>query len=196
MSMEYLSGVKKEKLANTIVFFAEKLQGISKTKLLKLLYILEEYYIRKYKIPFLDIDFEVWQAGPVNKEVFSELSDTPIILKDYIENVQDGRFSTIKPLKTFSDDEFSDNELEMLQFIVDNFGGHTASQLVDITHRPISPWYIIAREKGLLESFQKGLRNTSEEKIDFERFFCDSETSLNKYKEQKMFNSFVQHFSK
>jgi len=193
--MEKLLGVKKEKLANTIVFFAEKLQNISKTKLLKLLYILEEYYIKKYKIPFLDIDFEIWQAGPVNKEVFIELSDAPIILKDFIEIEQEGKTSVIKPLKTFCDGEFSDNEMEMLQFVLENFGGLTASQLVDITHRPYSPWYTIAQEKGLLELFQKGMRNTSEEKIDFERFFCDSESSMNKYKEQKIFNNFVQHFS-
>jgi uncharacterized phage-associated protein len=195
MNMEYLSGVKKEKLANTIVFFAEKLHNISKTKLLKLIYLVEEYYIKKYRIPFLDIDFEIWQAGPVNKEVFSELSDSPVILKDYIENIQEGKSTIIKPLRAFCDDEFSDNELEMLQYIVDNFGGYTANQLVEITHRTISPWYIIAQEKGLLESFKKGMRNTSEEKIDFERFFCDSEENSKKFKEQKMFNSFVQHFS-
>lgn len=193
--MTTLSGAKKEKLANTIVFFAEKLRDIPKTKLLKLLYLLEEYYVRKYNIPFLDIEFEVWQAGPVNKEVFTELSDIPIILSGYIENISDGTSTIIRPLKPFSDNEFSDNEIDMLDFVVENFGGFTGAQLVEITHRPSSPWFIIAQEKGLLEPFRQGQLNTSEEKVDLDRFFCQDVASKERYWEQKMFNNVVQHYS-
>src|SRR4030066_2504197 len=85
--MDKYSSEKREKLANTIIFFAEKIPVLSKTKLLKLLYLLEEEYVKEYNIPFLDIDYEVWQAGPVNREVFIELSDDgPIILTGYIKN--------------------------------------------------------------------------------------------------------------
>ena len=88
--MENQSIVKNVKLANTIIFFAERIPDIPKTKLLKLLYLLEECYVKKYSIPLLDIDFEVWQAGPVNREVYIELSDTPIMLNGYIETIPEG----------------------------------------------------------------------------------------------------------
>ena len=186
--MKNYSIEKKEKLANTVIYFAEKVPNISKTKLIKLLYLLEEFYVKKYNIPFLDIDFEVWQAGPVNRETYIELSDKPIILKGYIERkcVEDNTY--ILPIKKFSDDEFSDDEIEMMDFIITHFKDKTAKELVDYVHRPGSAWYNIAKQAGLLPLFKNHSLNSSEEKIDFE-FFCENEGGIAKYREQKMFNS-------
>ena len=192
--MTAYSGQKKEKLANTIVFFAEKIPNISKTKILKLLYLLEECYVRKYKVPFLDIDFEVWQAGPVNRDVYIELSETPVMLNGYIKNELDGDSTIIRPLKQFRDDEFSDNEIDMLNFIVDRFGEMTAIKLVELTHRPTSPWYIIAKEKGLIELFEQGGLRSSEEKIELDKFYCTDEWSKERFNGKKTFNSLSQYF--
>jgi|WetSurMetagenome_2_1015567.scaffolds.fasta_scaffold02843_3 uncharacterized phage-associated protein len=188
--MKKYSPEKKEKLANTLIYFAEKIPNISKTKIIKLLYLLEEFYVRKHNIPFLDIDFEVWQAGPVNRETYIELSDNPLVLKGYIERVTDGDNTYIKPIKSFSDDEFSDNEIEMMDFIITHFKDKSSKELVDYVHRPGSAWYNIAKENNLLPLFEKHFINSSEEKINFE-FFCQSEEGIAQYREQKMFNSLV-----
>lgn len=58
----------KQKLGNAIVFIASRVGQLSKTKLLKLLYLMEEYMVKRYHTPFLAIPYEVWQAGPVAKE--------------------------------------------------------------------------------------------------------------------------------
>ena len=181
---------EKEKLANAIIYFAEKIPDLSKTKLIKLLYLLEESYVKEYNIPFLDIDFEIWQAGPVNRETYIELSDEPIILKGYIrrEFLPDSPNVYIKSIKKFSDDEFSDNEIEMMDFIITHFGNKTATELVDYTHRPGSAWYNITKKTGLLTLFENNIRNSSEEKINFE-IFCKDEVGVAKYREQRMFNS-------
>jgi len=188
--MKNYSIEKKEKLANTIIYFAEKIPKLSKTKLIKLLYLLEESYVKKYNIPFLDIDFEVWQAGPVNRETYIELSDDPVILKGYIDIEFDENNTYVKVVKKFSDDEFSDNEIEMMDFIITYFGDKTAKELVNYTHRPGSAWYNIAKQTGLLPLFENNIINSSEEKINFE-FFCEDENGLAKYREQKMFNNQV-----
>jgi uncharacterized phage-associated protein len=190
MPMKNYSIEKKEKLANTIIYFAEKIPHISKTKLIKLLYLLEEFYVKKFNIPFLDIDFEVWQAGPVNRETYIELSDKPLILKGYIEKYSEGDNTHIKPIKKFSDDEFSDNEIEMMDFIVTHFKDKSAKELVDYVHRPGSAWYNIAKQTGLLALFESHLINSSDEKINFE-FFCQSDEGITQYREQKIFNSLV-----
>lgn len=190
MQMKKYSIEKREKLANTIIYFAEKVPNISKTKLIKLLYLLEEFYVKKHNIPFLDIDFEVWQAGPVNRETYIELSDKPIILKGYIERSCDAENTYITPIKKFSDDEFSDDEIEMMDFIITHFNDKTAKELVDYVHRPGSAWYNIANQTGLLTLFKNHSINSSEEKINFE-FFCETEEGIAQYREQKVFNSLV-----
>ena len=188
--MRNYSKKKKEKLVNTIIYFTEKISDLSKTKLIKLLYLLEESYVKKYNIPFLDIDFEVWQAGPVNRETFIDLSDDPIIFKGYIkrEFSQENLNIYVKSIREFSDDEFSDIEIEMMDFIIEHFGDKTATELVDYTHRPGTAWYNIAKKTGLLSLFENHSSNSSEEKINFE-FFCKEEAGIEKYREQRMLNS-------
>jgi uncharacterized phage-associated protein len=186
---------KLEKLGNTIIYFTQNIPDLSKTKLIKLLYLLEECFMKKYHLPLLDIEFEVWQAGPVNREIFVDLSDEPFMLKEYIIKECNEDATYIKPKRDFSDNEFSDNELEMLDFIIKSFGNKTAAELVDLTHKKSSPWYIIAERTGLLKAFNDGLSNSSDIKIDLSEFYCDSEKTSEQYKEQKMFNRFAQQFS-
>ena len=73
----------KQKLGNTIVYIARKKSNLSKTQLLILLYLMEERMALKYHIPFIGIPFEVWQIGPVAKDVFVDLSDSPYLLKNF-----------------------------------------------------------------------------------------------------------------
>ncbi len=186
---------KLEKIGNAIIYFTQNIPDLSKTKLIKLLYLLEECFIKKYQLPFLDIEFEVWQAGPVNREIFIELSDEPLMLKDYIIKELDEDATYIKPKQEFSDNEFSDNEFEMLDFIIKSFGNKTAAELVNLIHKKSSPWYIIAERTGLLRAFNDGLLNSSDIKIDLSEFYCDSKKTSEQYREQKMFNRFAQQFS-
>jgi uncharacterized phage-associated protein len=186
---------KLEKIGNTIIYFTQNIPDLSKTKLIKLLYLLEECFMKKYHLPFLDIEFEVWQAGPVNREIFVDLSDEPFMLKDYIIKECNEDATYIKPKQDFSDNEFSDNEIEMLNFIVKSFGNKTDAELVKLTHKRSSPWYIIADRTGLLKAFNACLLNSSDIKIDLSEFYCDSKKKSEKYKEQKMFNRFAQQFS-
>ena len=58
-----------EKLGNAVVYIAERVPDLSKTKLLKLLYFMEEYSVKRFHTPFLGLPFEVWQSGPVVKDV-------------------------------------------------------------------------------------------------------------------------------
>ena len=75
----------KEKLGNVVVYIANHVPDLSKTKLLKLLYFMEEYSVKRFHTPFLGLPFEVWQAGPVVKDVFIDLSETPVLLDGFVK---------------------------------------------------------------------------------------------------------------
>ncbi|WP_291564023.1 Panacea domain-containing protein [Bacteroides sp.] len=159
----------KSKLGNAIIYIANNTTQLSKTKLLKLLYLMEEEMVLHYHVPFLGLPYEVWQAGPVSKDVFIDLSDGPYLLKDYVttEQTADGKITYIKAKAEFCDDEFSDCEIEMMDNIISRYGSLTAGQLVNETHKQGTLWHKVAEAHNLIEPFEKRECNNSDYQIDF-----------------------------
>jgi len=176
------------KLGNAIIYLVERLGPVSKTKLLKLLYFVQETSVRKYGIRFFDMPFLVWHLGPVAEDVFVDLSaETPVVLDEYItRNNTEGK-TFIGPRKAFSDDEFSDNELELLQLVVDHYGQYSADELVALTHRTHSLWYQTARDKGVLDYLENKLLTTTDIEIDFSRLIVNAPDKQWLYTNQQEF---------
>lgn len=167
MVMCKLTKSDKEKLGNAVVYIALHTKNLSKTKLLKLLYFMEEYSVRKFHTPFLGLPYEVWQAGPVVKDVFIDLSETPVILDGFVRKQIKDEAVYIQAVKDFCDDEFSDDDMTVMQDVLKRYGDKTAKELVSITHKKGSLWYKVASDNNLLESFEKKLMNNSDYTIDF-----------------------------
>ena len=163
----------KQKLGNTIVYIARKKSNLSKTQLLILLYLMEERMALKYHIPFIGIPFEVWQIGPVAKDVFVDLSDSPYLLKNFVKtDFKDGG-TFIEAIADCDDNEFSECEIEMIDEILAKYGNMTASDLVSETHKEGTLWYRTAVRTGLLEAFNKYECNNSDQQIDFTEEMTD-----------------------
>jgi uncharacterized phage-associated protein len=172
-----------DKLGYTIVYLIDKLGALNKTKLLKLLYLLEETSVKKRGLPYLNIPFEIWQFGPVSKDVYVETSGTPVLLSKYIETSREVGFGTcneisISGIIEFNDDEFSDSDLALMDLVVNVYGKYNASQLVDFTHRESSPWYIQAKEYGLLDVFKSGQLTNTDLPIDFSKLVSDEKREI------------------
>lgn len=159
----------RAKLGNTIIYIAKHAEHPSKTKVLKLLYLMEERMALQYHVPFLAIPFEVWQAGPVAKDVFVDLSDGPVLLHGYIETTTEANGTYVKAAREFDDSEFSDAELKMMADVVKHYGAMTATELVHTLHKPGTLWREAAQEAGLYTAFQNNECNSSDVCIDFTR---------------------------
>jgi uncharacterized phage-associated protein len=162
-----------EKMGNAIVYLATHIPDVNKTKLLKLLYVIEEIAIKKYGFPFFNIRFDVWKFGPVSKDLYVEFSDSPDLLAKFIEINKTDDTTFIRPIVEFDDDEFSDNDIALLDYVATNFKNMTAKQLVNLTHRKHAPWYQTALKHGLHERFALGQINSTNIEIDFSTLFED-----------------------
>lgn len=172
------------KIGNTVVFLANKIESISKTKILKLLYILDELSIRKSGLPFLNLKYKVWKFGPVSEDIFIELSSSPTILKGFIKHAPNAEGKiTINPLVEFNDDEFSQNDLDLLDFVTEKFGKQTAKELISYTHRQQSPWYNTAKENAILELLENETISNSEFIIDLSKLISHDERKIKLYKD-------------
>jgi uncharacterized phage-associated protein len=184
-----------EKIGNAIIYIAEQIPDLSKTKLLKLIYLLDEYSVKSYGIPFFDLEYKLWQAGPVNTDIYSELSSDTHLLKDFIKlNFTDKGECYITSKKKFDNSEFSENELELLEKITNSYKKYTAKQLVELCHRPTTLWYQVAKEKGVLELFLNGKKSTTDFTIPLSDYIKDDKVKLSLYNEHKEFLNFSKRF--
>lgn len=158
------SSDNKARVGNAILYIASKVHDANKTKILKLLYLFEEEMVKKYHIPFFGIPYFVWVYGPVQNDVFVDLSDGPILFGNYIAKAENGMFV---PNASFDEDEFSDAELNIMESVIEEYGQKPASQLVAFLHKDGSLWYKAAKRYGLLESFNSREANNSSIEIDF-----------------------------
>jgi uncharacterized phage-associated protein len=192
---------QQKRIGNTILYLCEKVKNMPKTKLLKLLYLLEERSIRETGTPFLNIDFEVWKLGPVPKEIFISIEDVGISqsndwLNNYINckrHLFPKKTTYLTPKTQFDDAEFSDIDINLMDNIINEFGNKNVDELIAITHREDRPWYKIAKEKNLLEKFEAGEQASSDYKIEFKELLKEDPYKLSRYESYQDFLQFSTH---
>ena len=132
-------------------------------------------------IPFFNLTYKVWKFGPVSEELFIDLSSETTLLSAYIERSSEDGSICLSPVQQFCDDEFSDNELDLLDFAIERFGDKTAKELVGHTHRKNAPWYQTAMENGVLELLENEEINHTELAINMRRLIEHDDRKLEIY---------------
>ena len=155
-----------DKVGNAMAFLSKEIPCLSKTKMLKLLYLLDELSIKKSGIPFFNLQYKAWKLGPVAEEIFVELSDKLNWFAKFVEIQNLNNETYILPKSDFCDDEFSDNDIDLLEDVVSKFKDTTVQQLVFYLHRPHSPWRIATESNGVYEMLENGYINNTEIVID------------------------------
>jgi uncharacterized phage-associated protein len=156
-----------DKLGNTLIYFATNVGDFGKTKALKLLFLLEEKSIKNLGIPFFGFDFKVWQFGPVVDEVYNDLNNRDLpLLSQYIKRIE-ANTDEFEAVAEFNDDEFSNNDIDLMKQIVAFARNKTATDLVKITHGKNSLWLKAAEENNLIEGFENKTITTTDINIDF-----------------------------
>ena len=160
------SGLKLNKalVGNLILFLAEHCQPLCQTKLLKLLYLVDEEATKRYGTPITWLPYRVWKLGPVAKDVFFAKYPGTNLFDRYVKFEQQGTTCMVKPVATFDDSEFSDLDMEVISDIVKKYGHLTAKKLVAITHRKGSLWSNTKERKHISFTAEN---STSEEELDF-----------------------------
>jgi uncharacterized phage-associated protein len=158
-----------DKLGNTLLYLSNHVGDFSKTKALKLLFLLEEKSVQRFGVPFFGFDFKVWQYGPVNEFAFDELSAEKFnLLADYIK-YSDADPVMLEAARDFNDDEFSENDIFIMEEVIQLARHRTAKELVNITHSKDSLWRIAAIENEVYDLFLQKKLTKTEIVIDFSK---------------------------
>jgi uncharacterized phage-associated protein len=135
----------REKLINAIVFFARNTNYCGKTKLFKLLYLLDFSHFRETGLSVTGMDYRAWKMGPVPFTLFQEWDVLDADLKDAVDivptNVHDYDREEVHPKVEFDADRFTKRELRIMQALADQFRDAYAIPLVELTDHEGGAWH-------------------------------------------------------
>jgi len=182
-----------EKLGNSLIYLSQHVGEFTKTKILKLLFLLEESSIKKYGHPFFGVNFQIWKYGPVLNDVYIDLSDDSLsLLGNFIKRSPHNN-QEFEAKANFNDDEFSENDIDLMGSII-KFAKHkTAKDLVAYTHGEKSLWRQSAIHYGILESLESQKTSSTDLLIDFSLLFENDSFLKERYSDAVENLHFINH---
>jgi uncharacterized phage-associated protein len=178
-----------DKIGNLVRLYSSRVEHLSLTKLLKLLYLTDETAVRETGTPITWLEYRAWKNGPVPADIYQEIKHNErfaigthfISLDDYvkIERTKNPRRDEqeeifIRPKGETDMGIFSDYEAELFERIIKEYGHLNAKQLVEMLHRQGSLWHKVVEENQLALNFEL-FQNTSNCIIDFSDLIEDDE---------------------
>ena len=163
-----------KKATQALNFLAGKQDGqINKMKALKLVYFADRYHLRKYGRLITNDTYYAMEHGPVASGV-KDIAEFSMILDShewgyaskYIVTTDQHNF---KSLADVDQGEFSDSDIEALEFAWAKFGRFDQFQLRDLTHK-YPEW----------QKWEKALQNRSRIDMDIEDFLEDPAENVDK----------------
>ena len=141
---EMLKTYEREKLLNVIIYFANTTAMCGKTKLCKLLYLLDFEHYKQTGRSVTGLDYYAWEKGPVPVKLYDELSSPEDDLLQSVE-LKEERVINYKRMNIvakgqFDESYFSKRELRLLESLAAENAGKNSDQMVQITHAPNTPW--------------------------------------------------------
>ena len=134
----------REKLVNAIVFFARNTRHCGKTKLFKLLYLLDFYHFREAGRSVTGLEYHAWKNGPVPFALVQEWDDLEADLAAAIEivpeRVIDYDRQRVVPKIAFDDSHFTKRELRLMQELAHRHHDEMTKPLIGLTHEERGPW--------------------------------------------------------
>lgn len=140
-----------KKFINMIVYFAQNINKLWKTKLIKLLFYTDFLNYRKNSFSISGTPFVHWPHGPVPKHIYGLFE---IITEDYkiIQLQEKAEFNyegeIVINLGNFDETVFNNDERKSLEFVLSKFKDYTSSELSDLTHKEKA--YLSTKEDELI----------------------------------------------
>ena len=135
---------QREKLINTIVYFAANTKYCGKIKLFKLLYLLDFEHFRRTGRTVTGGDYRAWKMGPVPFGLVQEWDALEPDLAEAIEinpeKVIDYTRETVVAKRCFDGSHFSKRELSIMQSLAQRFCDDYSQPMVNVTHTERGPW--------------------------------------------------------
>jgi uncharacterized phage-associated protein len=154
--MDLGATVNREVVGNLIIYIANHCKPLYQTKLLKLLFLIDEEAVKEKGTPITWLEYNVWEKGPVAKEIYFSKVDNHNSFGDffhYRKIVRKNKNSIcylIVPNKKVDLNEFSKSDLRIIDHVLEKYGNKTSDELIQLTHGKNTLWYKIKQENNIV----------------------------------------------
>ena len=169
-----------------LAYIANKVPEINMRKMLKIVYLIDERFMRLRGFPFTWLDYYVWEKGPVAPEIYS-LKNEDNCFSDFVNATksENGKL-IIRPMFPINSDpagpfgELSEYDLSIIDEELSKYGDKSADWLTDQTHLPDTLWTKTKSENKVV--FKDGKSDCC---IDLTELIKDDENLCEVYEDAK-----------
>jgi uncharacterized phage-associated protein len=164
-----MSEDQRDKIGNLLVKLSSEVPNLYLTKLLKLLFLIDETSVKEIGTPVTWLKYKAWEMGPVAKTIYQSLKFYDgEKFEEYINlNVNSKNHIRITAKKEFCEDKFSIAELRIINRLIEKHKNDTSKKLIELTHKKGGLWDTTCVNNNLHQKFDK-FDQTSPFDIDFE----------------------------
>lgn len=188
----------KDKNGALLAYIAKNIPSIHLRKLLKIVYLIDEKFMKLRGFPLTWFDYYAWEKGPVAPEVYDikngAFSKFVVCHKNesgsnIVESVLPSKFQVLEQMEVYSS-----YEMGIIDDIMLRYESMTADELSDLTHEDGSLWSLIVKENDVdfidgksevlipLNRLNAGDSEKEEVYMDA-KWNMDFQAALNQYKE-------------
>jgi len=144
--MPVLTRTERERLLQTVVFFAANMRALGKIKLFKLLYLFDFEHFRQTGKSATGLDYQAWKFGPVPIELMEEWEslsdDLAALIRIEPQRIIDYERQAVllKDGVVFNEELFSPRQLRILRSLADQYRTVLSDAMVDVTHAQNGAW--------------------------------------------------------
>ncbi len=168
------------KVGNILILILQKFPDADRDKLLAILFLLQEYYAKHNNSCLVALEFEAWEQGPVQKDIYVDLSGGMYLLGPYIEKFLTPEGYRFRPRKRFYPELFRKGDPEQMQYVLDIVGNYGKMDLWEAVKGDGSLWSRSVQQKDALHCLDHRKAITSGIVVDFTLLF-DNPTDKEEY---------------
>lgn len=158
--------INKDLIGNLIILLADCCKPLYHTKMMKLMYFIDQEATKEKGTPITWLDYKAWKFGPVSPDLFYSKNKGFNKFSKFVnfENTGSSNACIVKPIKSFDNSEFSEWDLEIIENVLREYGKLTTEALVQLTHKEGSIWDTAVKESKIRFSADN---KTSDVSLDF-----------------------------
>ena len=184
-------GMNNSKNGMLLAYIASRVPDIHLRKLLKIVYLIDEAFVKKRGYPLTWFTYYAWAKGPVAQEVygvkdgnFGEWVTARQELQDgkqkWVVNATESHLSKVQLVEKM--DDFSSDEIDIIDSLLYKYADKSADELTMLTHQPDSLWSQIVSENNLVFDAD---HKQSDVEIPLRRYIESDEYLMATYEEAK-----------
>ena len=167
------------KVGNLLAYIASNIPNINLRKLIKVVFLIDEISVIERGLSVTWLDYYAWQKGPVAPCIY-DVKNKDNKFSRYVSAIknEEGRVIVYSKIEdSVSTLQFSNKELRLIDSVISEFGGLSADELSNYTHRPGGLWNSVVRDNHI--DFSEN--GKSDYRIDLRSLIIDDKDKLNVY---------------